>query len=197
MEICWCVEKRRCHCMRLPAWDLQYNTTYEIMSPFTVAALVNIIKSMPLNPMKPSLAVKCRIGVWCVCGPVSPPLYCIFEYFFCSLSAWAPAFIESNSEPDGQCMCRMQMVLSGPALYARPSVSPSPCSSSFLAPCKFSCIIASYRLPRNSTWSQNTRGVWEQGPFTPNPPLSVKAPFCSFHNYHSERMPNTPKWARK
>lgn len=87
MEICWCVEKRRCHCMRFPAWDLQYNTTYDIMSPFTVAALVNIVKSMPLNPMKPSLAVKYRIGVWCMCGLVSPPLYCIFEYFFCCLSA--------------------------------------------------------------------------------------------------------------
>lgn len=58
-----------------------------ILYPFTVAALVNIVKSVPLNPMKPSLAVKCRIGVWCMCGPVSPPLYCIFEYFFCCLSA--------------------------------------------------------------------------------------------------------------
>lgn len=35
------------------------------------------------------------------------------------------------------------------------------------------------------------------GPFTPNPSLSLNAPFCPLHNYHSERMPSTPKRAKK
>lgn len=35
------------------------------------------------------------------------------------------------------------------------------------------------------------------GPFTPKPSLSLNAPFCCLHNYHSERMPSTPRRAKK
>uniref|UniRef100_A0AAX7SUL9 alpha-1,2-Mannosidase n=1 Tax=Astatotilapia calliptera TaxID=8154 RepID=A0AAX7SUL9_ASTCA len=65
------------------------------------------------------------------------------------------------------------------------------------------CFGAFFFLPDNSKHKrfdlgledvQNTHGVWEQGPFTPNPPLSAKAPFCSFHNYHSERIYRQYGW---
>lgn len=100
------------------------------------------------------------------------------------MSVVAPAFIEGNNQPDRQYLCRMQMVLSGPALYrqkANPSLSPSLYSSPlFLPPEKtllHNYLISS--LLKQLLDSEHSLCIGA-GPFTPNPPLSLNAPFVSF-----------------
>lgn len=114
------------------------------------------------------------------------------------MSASAPAFMEGSAGPDGQCLRRIQMALSAPPLRwhranARrdpPSVWPSSASS---PPWKFSLhnyLISS--LLKQHLESEHLPRV-EAG----KPAFVSKCPFCSLHNFHSERMPYTPKWATK
>lgn len=113
------------------------------------------------------------------------------------MSVSVPAFIEGSGEPDGQCLRRIQMALSAPLLHwhrasARRDLPlsgrPLP-----LPPWKFSLhnyLISS--LLKQHFESEHLPRV-EAG----KPAFVSKCPFCSLHNFHSERMPYTPKWAKK
>ena len=94
---------------------------------------------------------------------------------------WGPTFIKGNCEPDGQCVHRMQMVLSGPLLRYEfsPSLSPPFCSSQSFAlhvllhNCPISPLLKQYleseRVP-----------CMGAGLFAQNPLLSLNAPFVPF-----------------
>lgn len=111
-----------------------------------------------------------------VCAAIWVPAWlcedqCVPDYAICLKTFLLPAVCLSASFYWRQQRARrtghVQNADGSPSLHrdqANPSVSPSMCSSpSFLSPlCKFSCIITSYHLSWNNTWSQNTRCAWKQ-----------------------------------
>lgn len=124
----------------------------------------------------------------------------VFIHFCCLMSISAPAFIEGNSEPDGQCLHRMQMVLSSPALHrqkANPSLSPSLCSSSSFPPPASSPAKLPHIISLETALGVRTLTAHGSWPIHSEPAFVSKCPFCSLHNYHSERMPYSPKRAKK
>lgn len=108
---------------------------------------------------------------------------------YISMSISAPAFIEGNSEPDGQCLHRMQMVLSSPALHrqkANPSLSPSLCSSSSFPPPASSPAKLPHIISLETALGVRTLTAHGSWPIHSEPAFVSKCPFCSLHNYHSE-----------
>lgn len=119
----------------------------------------------------------------------------LYPFLLPNVCVLAAAFIEGNSEPDGECLCRMQMVLSGPALHrhkANPSPPPSLCSSSSLSPLQVLLhnYLISSLLKRHLESEHSLR--MGAGPFTLKPAFVSKCSFCSLHNYDSENAMPSP-----
>lgn len=128
----------------------------------------------------------------CAREPVCLYLLYVFLYFcpILYLSQYQFALKATVSQMESVCAeCRWCYLV---LLSDKNSNPPQPISLTLLL---FLCIITLYHFSWNSTWNQNTYciGSW---PIHFKAVFVCKCPFCSLHNYHSERMPYTPKWAK-